>query len=85
MAEELDVVSLGAAFGAVFAVYMLMAGLAASFLGWGTEIVNLMSGLYVGYAATPVGSVIGAVWGFIDGFILGAILAFVYNYSLERR
>jgi len=85
MAEKFDVVSLGFAFGAVFAVYLFVAGLAASFFGYGNEIVNLMSGLYTGYSTTIAGSVIGAVWGFVDGFIIGSILAYVYNFSVERR
>lgn len=85
MTEELDTVSLGVAFGAALGVYVLLAGITATYLGRGTEIVALMSDIYVGYAATPVGSVIGAIWGFVDGFILGAILALVYNFSLEKR
>lgn len=85
MAEELDVVGMGVAIGSVTGLYMLFAGLSASFFGTGAEIVQLMSGMYAGYSATVVGSFIGALWGFFDGFVLGAVLAWVYNFVLEKR
>lgn len=87
MAENtrLDVVSMGAAFGAVYAFFMLVLGLSAWTTGWGAGLVEMMSSLYIGFSATPVGSLVGVLWGVLDGFILGALLAWVYNYVLERR
>ncbi|MFB6191414.1 MAG: bacteriophage holin [Candidatus Nanohaloarchaea archaeon] len=87
MAEEarLEPVSMGAAFGAIYALFMLALGLSAYTVGWGAEFVGLMSSLYAGFAATVTGSLVGAVWGAVDGFILGYLLAWTYNTVLERR
>ncbi len=35
--------------------------------------------VYIGYAYTPLGSVIGLMWGFVDGLVGGAIFALLYN------
>ena len=66
--------------GIVWAVGVLLLGLAALYIdGWGGAIVELLDSIYIGYEATPIGSVIGAVWGFIDGFIGCAAFAWLYN------
>ena len=39
---------------------------------------------YVGYSATPLGSLFGLVWGFVCGAICGGILAWLYNTISER-
>ena len=39
---------------------------------------------YIGYRATPLGSLFGLVWGFIRGTICGGILAWLYNTLVER-
>lgn len=85
MAENarLDPVSMGVAFAAIYAVFMLALGVFAWAFGWGVEAVQLFSSIYVGFAASPVGSLVGAVWAVVDGFILGYLLAWVYNYALD--
>ncbi len=40
--------------------------------------------IYIGYAVTPLGSVIGLVWGFVDGLIGGAIFAWLYNFIAAK-
>lgn len=40
---------------------------------------TLLERIYLGYAFTPLGSVIGLVWGFVDGLIGGALFAWLYN------
>ncbi len=40
--------------------------------------------VYIGYAYTPLGSVIGLVWGFVDGLVGGAIFAWLYNLLQTR-
>ncbi|MFB6147375.1 MAG: hypothetical protein ABEJ66_00675 [Candidatus Nanohaloarchaea archaeon] len=82
-AARLDPVSMGAAFAAIYAAFMLV--LSAFAVGWGTEVVNLFSSLYVGFSASVIGSIVGAAWAAVDGFILGYLLAWVYNQVLERR
>ena len=38
---------------------------------------------YIGYALTPVGSVIGFLWGLVDGAIGAAIFSWLYNRFSE--
>lgn len=84
MAEQLEPKSFGLAFGAMYGVFMLVLGLAATFAGYGVEAVNLIASMYGGFAPTVTGSVIGAVWGLVDGFILGFLLAWLYNEFQDR-
>ncbi len=87
MAEKnyLNILSLGLTLGVVLAIYVFFLGIVAWLLGWGTQLVELTSLLYIGYAPTFWGSIIGAVWGFIDGFIGGAIIAWLYNKFQKIR
>jgi len=84
MTSELEPKSLGIGFGGVFALYLFLAALAAQFLGYGVEMVELMSGLYAGYGTGILGSVVGALWGFVDGFIIGFLVASFYNKANEK-
>ena len=45
---------------------------------------GLLGRVYLGYATTPLGSVIGLAWGFVDGLIGGAIFAWLYNLLAAR-
>ncbi|MHC4219039.1 MAG: bacteriophage holin [Planctomycetota bacterium] len=45
---------------------------------------TVLSRVYLGYAVTPVGSVIGLAWAFADGLIGGAIFAWLYNLLSGR-
>jgi hypothetical protein len=40
---------------------------------------TLLERVYLGYAFTPLGSVIGLIWGAVDGLICGALIAWLYN------
>ena len=46
------------------------------------ELFALLGKIYLGYSATPLGSVVGLVYGFVDGLIGGWIFAWVYNRLL---
>jgi len=85
MAKKVDWINLGLAFGTTWALGVFFLGLMAWLVGWGTALVDAISSVYVGFAATGLGSVIGLFWGFVDGFIGGAIFAFVYNFICEKR
>ena len=54
-----------------------------SFDGRGVDL-GVLSHVYRGYAATPMGSVIGLVWGLADGFGGGLIFAWLYNLLSGR-
>ncbi len=82
---RLDAVSLGLAFGILWAIGVFILGVMAAAADWGSEIVVLMSSVYLGFDATFVGSLIGAAWGFVDGGVGGLLIAWLYNVILARR
>lgn len=71
--------ALGLAFGVLGALSMFFLGLAATFFGWGTDLISLIGTVYIGYDASLVGSVMGGVWGFVEGFVCGFVAAWLYN------
>ena len=75
---RLNVCCFGLAVGVVWAAGIFFMGLLA-IDGYGAELVRMIGGLYVGYSASFVGSLIGAAWALLDGFIGGVILAWLYN------
>lgn len=75
---KLDVKAMAFAMGIMWALSILITGVAAMY-GWGGMFVEVMSSIYKGYTASVKGALIGAGWAFADGFIGGAVLAFLYN------
>jgi len=47
--------------------------------GGATGESTLIGRVYIGYAVSPLGSIIGPAYGFVDGWIGGAIFAWLYN------
>lgn len=78
-ALRLHTLSLALAMGTVFAVAMLVFGLVAWATGLWTGAVEVIATAYLGYAPTPLGSVIGALWGFADGFVFAGLIGWLYN------
>ncbi len=76
---KLNVKALGLASGIVWSFGIILAGLMAAFLDWGTPFVELMGSCYIGYAPTLVGSLIGGMWAVVDGGVTGVLIALVYN------
>ncbi len=81
---KLCVWGLGISFGIVWALTMLVMGW-TSMWGWGTQLVNTMSSVYIGYVPSFGGAIVGAIWGFADGFIGGALIAFFYNLACCKQ
>src|SRR3989304_10169760 len=73
------VLSIGIAFGIVWALGVVLLGLGAWWFGWGDPIVELLSSIYRGYDESVLGVLIGGLWGFVDAFIAGVIFAWIYN------
>lgn len=84
-AARLDAVSLGLAFGIMWALGVFILGIMAAAADWGTDIVLLMSSVYLGFDPSFAGSLIGAAWGFADGFVGAVVIAWLYNVILARR
>ena len=82
--EKLNVKALAVGLGVSWAFFMLFAGWVSIF-GWGTEFVEVMASVYIGFKPSFLGGVIGAIWGFIDGAIGGAIIALVYNAIVKKK
>ncbi len=82
---RLDAVSLGLAFGIMWALGVFILGIMAAAADWGTEIVVLMSSVYLGFGPTFAGSLIGAAWGFFDACVGAMLIAWLYNVILTRR
>ncbi|MFB6130309.1 MAG: bacteriophage holin [Salinigranum sp.] len=76
--EKLDVRATAVAVGVLWASYVVQLGWIARF-GWGEDLQEALSSLYVGYRPTFLGSLVGGAWGFLDGFLAGGVIALVYN------
>ena len=76
---KLSKVGFGLALGITWGLAILLTGLIASRSGWGNAFVDVMGSVYIGFDATPVGSVIGGLFGFLDAFIAGFVIAWLYN------
>ena len=74
--------ALGIAIGVLWAVYVLFCGITAMF-GWGIELVNAISSLYIGYGPSVLGAIIGALWGLVDAYIAGVVIAWLYNRQVK--
>lgn len=48
------------------------------------SVPMMLDSLYVGYAITPLGSLVGLAYGFVCGAVCGGILAWLYNMLAER-
>jgi len=79
---KLSIRGMAMALGVIEAFGFLVFGLLAGVLGWGTELVDLMSQIFIGFGVGPAGLAIGVLWGFVKGFVFGAILASVYNHFI---
>lgn len=74
-------------FGILWAVvFFLVAGAQQIWPTYGVAFLELMDGLYPGYAPGGFGSVImGSLYAVVDGAICGAVVAWLYNRLLGQR
>ncbi|MDX2346582.1 MAG: bacteriophage holin [Legionella sp.] len=76
---RLSPLAFGLSLGVIWGASVLVMGLLAFYLSYGTAFVSAMGVLYIGYESSIVGSIIGGVFGFIDAFVGGALIAWLYN------
>ncbi len=79
MDKKLDPWALAASLGFTWMIGIVFLGVAAG-LGWGEDLIPLISSIYLGFDTSAVGIVLGAIWAFVDGVIAGALLALFYNF-----
>jgi hypothetical protein len=80
--RKLSVKGLTIAIGVLWSFCTLLMGITAMF-GYGTLFVKAFSSIYIGYDATPIGSLLGMVYGFLDGAGAGFIISYIYNLVVE--
>ncbi len=76
--QKLNVKAFTLSWAICFGVYFLALGWIAM-SGWGVQLVDVLSSLYIGYAPTFVGAIIGGIWAFFDWGIGALIIALIYN------
>jgi len=63
-------------------IYIVLLGITSAF-GWGTQLMNSLSSIYVGYDVTLLGILIGGLWAAVDAFVFGLLIALIYNWTLN--
>lgn len=71
--------NLGLAAGILWGISMFILTIAAVLTGYGTEWLELMGSIYMGYTISWMGSIVGLIYGFLDGFIGLYIFGWLYN------
>lgn len=80
--SRFSIISLAIAVGVANGLCMMLLALAGMYWNYGVVMIQELSLLYKGFAATGVGSAYGFGWGFIDGFFFGLVIAAIYNLCL---
>ncbi len=76
---KLNSTALGLALGIPWALSVLLMGLLATYLTYGTAFVSAMGNVFIGYEPSVTGSIIGGLIAFVDGFVAGAVIGWLYN------
>ncbi|HTW96608.1 MAG TPA: hypothetical protein VMD74_03045 [Candidatus Methylomirabilis sp.] len=75
-----------AAVGGLFWALALFFGtLLAAATGYGSSFLNLVAGIYPGYAISFSGALAGSFFGFMDGFVICYLIAFFSGGKRQRR
>ncbi len=82
--HKLSIKALAIGCGVSWGIYMMFLGWVAAY-GWGIQIVQTISSLYIGFTPTFLGGIIGGLWGFFDGAIGGAIFGWIYNLVMRKK
>jgi mannose/fructose/N-acetylgalactosamine-specific phosphotransferase system component IIC len=81
---RLDMKGFALASGVLWGLALFVITLVAALRGNGDHISHL-SGIYIGYQVSFLGSLIGLVYGFLTGLIAGALFSLVYNGSTKPK
>lgn len=76
---KLSPLALGLSLGVIWGLSVLLMGLLAHYLSYGTAFVTAMGVVYGGYEPSIVGAVIGGVFSFTNALVIGALIAWFYN------
>jgi len=77
--NSLNAKAFGLAFGVLWAFFLAVLIIIASFTGWGVDFVNGIGKLYIGVDVSLKGAIIALPWALVDAGIGGYLLAWLYN------
>jgi hypothetical protein len=80
---KLNIGAFALAFGIWWGVGLFVASWWLIIAGVEPSAAMFIENFYIGYSATPLGSMFGLIWGFVCGTICGGILAWLYNVLCE--
>ena len=70
--------------GIMWGSIMMLMTFISCYTGYGKEFLALMSGLYIGYEVSLMGSFVGFIYGFLDAFIAVYVFKIIYNFIYQR-
>lgn len=74
----------GLALWILWAATILLIGICGYARGYCMDFIDVLSGVYLGYAATVQGMFIWALWALVGWFVFWGLLACVYNFLLKN-
>ncbi len=81
---RLNIKAFAAACSVVWGVAMFLLSWCLYLWGSKKKEIPLLSQIYRGFDATPIGSLFGILWGLADGLLGGASLAWLYNRLADK-
>lgn len=82
---ELNGKNLAIAGGLLWGAALFIFAIISMFNGYGKEMIEFWSHVYVGYGASPLGGLLGFVYGFVDAFIALFLFALLYNWLNKKN
>ena len=77
--NNLNAKAFGLSLGIIWAVFLAVLIVIATYTGWGADFVNGIGKLYLGVDVSLKGALIALPWAFVDLFIGGYLMAWLYN------
>jgi len=81
--NRLNPTALGLSMAIFLAVSCFILVILSTYIGYATEIVELMGTVYIGVESSLVGAFFVLPWAFVDGFIGGFLIAWLHNRFAE--
>lgn len=79
MATKIDIKAFALACSLLWGAAVLLMGILALTVGYGTKFIEAIGTIYLGTSIDPLGIILGTIYALIDAGIGGALLAWLYN------